>query len=279
MDNSNSVKALKKQLAAAIAMVMVSAIALSSSTYAWFAANNKVSATNMQVTATTSGSLVITNSQLPVADTGTVTVVASDSAATALIPTTHNLTTATSTGLVYNTNPGDVSVSTGLKAGTNELVFAEAVNGEGTPYYVDYTVYIASSGAELTNQDIKINLNNSKINTLMGATSIDFYSSEVSTATTADINSSHFVGTLNLAGYDAVSNNCTTKYNQTISNITIPKSGSGKAVAVTMRVYVDGALKDSDSTTFVKNIKVADIAAQTLGVEFTASANASLGGE
>lgn len=40
-----STKALKTQLLAAIAMVLVASIALGSSTYAWFANNNKVDAT------------------------------------------------------------------------------------------------------------------------------------------------------------------------------------------------------------------------------------------
>ena len=39
-----TVKSLKKQLAAAIAMVVVAAVALSSSTYAWFVSNNTVTA-------------------------------------------------------------------------------------------------------------------------------------------------------------------------------------------------------------------------------------------
>lgn len=46
-----SIKSLKKQLMAAIAMVMVAAIALGSSTFAWFAANTKVDATGLDVTA------------------------------------------------------------------------------------------------------------------------------------------------------------------------------------------------------------------------------------
>lgn len=54
-----TVKTLKKQLAAAIAMVLVSVIALSSSTYAWFAANTQVSATGMQVQAQTEGGIEI----------------------------------------------------------------------------------------------------------------------------------------------------------------------------------------------------------------------------
>ncbi len=85
-------KALQKQLFAAIAMVLVAVIAVSSSTYAWFAANTVVNATNMQVTATTSQSLVISNSALPDANTATITVASSDNGATALIPTTHDST-------------------------------------------------------------------------------------------------------------------------------------------------------------------------------------------
>ncbi|MBP5223693.1 MAG: hypothetical protein J6Z35_11140 [Lachnospiraceae bacterium] len=54
-----TVKALKKQLVAAIAMVIVSAIALSSSTYAWFASNNRVTATGMVVQATAEGGIEI----------------------------------------------------------------------------------------------------------------------------------------------------------------------------------------------------------------------------
>lgn len=46
-----SIKSLKKQLMAAIAMVLVAAVALGSSTYAWFAANDTVTAEGMSVTA------------------------------------------------------------------------------------------------------------------------------------------------------------------------------------------------------------------------------------
>ena len=40
MKETKNVKALKKQLAAAIAMVCVAGVALGSSTYAWFVSNN-----------------------------------------------------------------------------------------------------------------------------------------------------------------------------------------------------------------------------------------------
>lgn len=45
-------KALKKQMGAAIAMVLVAAVALGSATFAWFASNNTVKAENMNVNAT-----------------------------------------------------------------------------------------------------------------------------------------------------------------------------------------------------------------------------------
>ena len=51
MIESKSVKALKKQLAAAIAMVCVAAVALGSSTYAWFVSNNTVTAKTASISA------------------------------------------------------------------------------------------------------------------------------------------------------------------------------------------------------------------------------------
>ena len=48
---NNSVKALKKQMAAAVAMVCVAAVALGSSTYAWFVSNNQVTADVGNITA------------------------------------------------------------------------------------------------------------------------------------------------------------------------------------------------------------------------------------
>ena len=48
---NNSVKALKKQMAAAVAMVCVAAVALGSSTYAWFVTNNTVKATTSTISA------------------------------------------------------------------------------------------------------------------------------------------------------------------------------------------------------------------------------------
>ena len=61
MTETKSVKTLKKQLGAAIAMVLVAAVALGSSTYAWFVTNTKVTAGTAEVSATTANTLLIKN--------------------------------------------------------------------------------------------------------------------------------------------------------------------------------------------------------------------------
>lgn len=38
-----------------------------------------------------------------------------------------------------------------------------------------------------------------------------------------------------------------------------------------MRVYIDGALKDTASSTFIKNSDIAEISEQTLSVQFVAN--------
>ena len=63
MKETKNVKALKKQLAAAIAMVCVAGVALGSSTYAWFVSNNAVTAKGVDLSTTSSvPNLYITSS-------------------------------------------------------------------------------------------------------------------------------------------------------------------------------------------------------------------------
>lgn len=54
-----SVKTLRKQLFAAIAMVLVAAIALGSSTYAWFVTNNTVTATTSTISAQSNAAFMV----------------------------------------------------------------------------------------------------------------------------------------------------------------------------------------------------------------------------
>lgn len=71
MENAKNVKSLKKQLAAAIAMVLVAAIALASSTYAWFVSNNSVKATTTTISAQSNAPFLKIDSVAVTADSGT----------------------------------------------------------------------------------------------------------------------------------------------------------------------------------------------------------------
>lgn len=80
-------KAIKRQLLAAIAMVLVAAIALGSSTYAWFAANDRVTATGLKATAQTgSSALLIAENKDGITDNDFKTTVELNAAATRLAP-------------------------------------------------------------------------------------------------------------------------------------------------------------------------------------------------
>ena len=83
-------KAIKRQLLAAIAMVLVAAIALGSSTYAWFASNNKVTAEGISITAQSEGKLLIIddNNGFTNGEKTTITMAANEkSKAEKLLPT------------------------------------------------------------------------------------------------------------------------------------------------------------------------------------------------
>lgn len=85
-ENKMSVKALRNQLIAAIAMVLVATIALGSSTYAWFAANNEVTATGMNVTAQGESGIVIKGAS----DDSFTTTGHANAAVSSLLPTSSN---------------------------------------------------------------------------------------------------------------------------------------------------------------------------------------------
>ena len=71
MTETKSVKTLKKQLGAAIAMVCVAAVALGSSTYAWFVSNNQVTATTSTISAQSNAPFLKIDNQQSFATAGT----------------------------------------------------------------------------------------------------------------------------------------------------------------------------------------------------------------
>lgn len=153
-----TVKQLKKQLAAAIAMVVVSVVALSSSTYAWFASNNKVAATGMQVQATAEGGIEIAAYSGSVVGAYSTTANAEMSSAQTLYPTS-TLATATDGSIDsswYHASAASAS-SFEAKAGTYEtLSLSNGKDANDKYYYVEKKFNIRSVSSTKLAQDLKV---------------------------------------------------------------------------------------------------------------------------
>ncbi|MDD3360720.1 MAG: hypothetical protein PHW34_03515 [Hespellia sp.] len=123
MNNTNETKALKKQLMAAIAMVMVAAVALTSATYAWFVNNSKVTATGGDYKAETADYLLISK-------TGAVNTFGTTIALGEALTNMKCVSTADATfGKFYQVDQAD----TGAWANNNAQKFKAAT--EGTEYF------------------------------------------------------------------------------------------------------------------------------------------------
>ncbi len=96
-------KSLKKQLGAAIAMVLVAAVALGSATYAWFVTNNEVKATTSNVSAKSNSAYLVIDTQ-PTSTTSTTAAQATDPDNTELYPARWDDTFTTERGTVKATD-------------------------------------------------------------------------------------------------------------------------------------------------------------------------------
>lgn len=252
-----------KILAPALAILCLSTAASVTGTVAWFAANNVVSATGMNIRSVTPASLVIADSRANLSQKLT-TVSVADASATQLSPATDMGTDAT--GLVpetendgvlkYVKNGADVDPATGIALSGKTLIVDQAAQ-EGT-HYVDFQTYLASAGDAIdaiAAKKITVTLSNGSAvsaDTLM-ACSVAFFVTTASDEASDVIGS--YVDTLNLKGYDSEINNFTatkTSFDLFLTSaITIPTYSGGSGVRVDMRVYFDGALKKDAGHAFV----------------------------
>lgn len=261
---------MKKKLSAIlyIFMLIITVAALVTASFAWMSMNTQTQTEGMQLNVDVSPNLIINSSSSalqsvdnPSASDFSVTF---NNAAAAIMPATHS--SGSATGLVCVTNTSNVNANTGL-AREGSLTFGEA----GTDHYVDYTVYIASSGKAMSGMDLNAVLSPpasilgsgaSKQDTL-DASSIDFYLGSVS--------QQNFKGTLNVKGYDASLNNHSTLKNSValLSNGAIPFNQSGY-LTIIMRCYVDGALLKDATHAFINSENVVTDAI-TMNVFFSAT--------
>lgn len=279
-------KAMRKLIPAVI-MLLISAMLVGTSTYAWFSMNRTVTVTGMQVQAKAEKSLVV-SAAAPTASTATRTI-AMEAFTDPLTPVTHvsSLTTSseavllTASGLEKLNNPDLIDPNTGIKYSGEEgtLTYSAAVNDDptGADYYHDYVAYISSAGGEMTgmNLRVKLDVTNEVYASLAtedtwNAVSVDFYLTDESDATKGK-----YMGTLNLkqselaatAGAHSSSTPLTL-----ITNGAIPANSDGSTdyLKVTMRVYFDGALAKTVEESVTTSTYVRTNSANTTGIGFTA---------
>ena len=118
-------KAIKRQLLAAIAMVLVAALALGSSTFAWFASNDTVTASGMNITAVTEGAN-LESSFSTAFEPGTIAVTRTTSA-TELKPT-HYVTTADKSAGNYKDSPAVTAAGVWAHAFSNDYKAVSTAN-------------------------------------------------------------------------------------------------------------------------------------------------------
>ena len=211
-----------RRLIPAIAMLLVSAVMLSTASFAWFTMSENASATGMQVQAKASGSLLIDNK--PLNDASKLTSVSLDTGAHVLTPITIKKDTSNQNTTITWQKPKDgnlVDPTTGL-AGTTGLETVTPVAGQD---YFEEIIYLGSAGDPLEDQKLTITL---KAPIASTGEAVKAYSAAIYVST----------GTSWTSG-EAVSN---------VTNATVP----------THILHVDTYDEDDDATNGARNIVILD---------------------
>ena len=147
MENTKTVKALKKQLVAAIAMVLVAAVALGSSTYAWFVTNNKVDATTSTISAQSNAAFMTIKNGLEGAHLVDTTTATTDVETKPLYPATFGEETGSTKG-TFMTGYGTALDDGALEGTLTPIGDPAAAVTKGYALKQDYN--ISSKGQNLT---------------------------------------------------------------------------------------------------------------------------------
>lgn len=143
MENTKTVKALKKQLVAAIAMVLVAAIALGSSTYAWFVSNNNVTANTSSISAQSNAPfLVIKAGSAVTTDTITTDATTDPVANKVLFPVQMVKAEDNASAFQWESAYASASTAADEKASTRFIVQSADYN----KYYMKETFYVGTNG-------------------------------------------------------------------------------------------------------------------------------------
>jgi len=230
---------------------------LATGTYAWFAINDKVEATGVQLITEVSPNLLISTSSSSIKtrtpESSSAFAISAVSTPHSFLPCTHYVKDSSGKVTAYNqlkylVNTADVNRSTGL---TSVPIYADVPTDSSNLFYVDYTVYLASYGKAMSNAKLTASIS-AVDNGTTGLTTEQLDIPSYKAASIDFYKSSTFRGTLNLAGLNPSTNNGSTKR----TSITIQSSGSipqntSSYIKVKMRFYFDGALLKSTGQAFV----------------------------
>ena len=154
MNEKKSVNSLKRQMTAAIAMVLVAGIALASATYAWFVTNNKVDATTSTISAQSNAAYMTIKNGTSGASAVDTTSVTTEVGTKALYPATFGEEAESTKGKFmtgYGTDLDDGTLKGKLKlVGTNGT-YAEATENS---YALLQDFNISSKGQNLAKLSI-----------------------------------------------------------------------------------------------------------------------------
>lgn len=138
-----STKALKQQLIAAIAMVLVAAIALGSSTYAWFVSNNQVTANTSSISAQSNAPFLVIKAGSAVStDTVTTDATTTPVADKVLFPVQMVKAEDDASAFQWESAYAAASDASAEKASTRFIV----QSADYEKYYMKETFYVGTNG-------------------------------------------------------------------------------------------------------------------------------------
>ena len=250
MKETKNVKALKKQLAAAIAMVCVAAVALGSSTYAWFVSNNNVDAITTDISAQSNSAYLViqeaTADKTATDNTSTSSATAEDRTAVALYPA--QVVNGTTTGSykfesAYAAAAGNSleKTSTRFTVGNNGTAEEAVAN----TYAHKDTFYIGTGGYDgsFTNlkvEGVTVSAKNADKADLVNAMRVLVVCGDQWTVwkNGAEVTS---VDTLNTAGNATETTTLTAKYTDATNKAIAASVSKDNDVTVDIYVFYDGA--------------------------------------
>ena len=152
MNETKSVNSLKRQMTAAIAMVLVAGIALASATYAWFVTNNKVDATTTNISAQSKSAYLVIDTKKTTKDS--ISSVSAGDTVTPLYPA--KIEKSSGNALWKSAYADKANVAT-MKAGTEFTIDdGTAEKAVSAGYAVKNTFYIGTGtyDGEFTNLQV-----------------------------------------------------------------------------------------------------------------------------